>query len=55
MIYPVLRYIMRDPDHWENPEEFNPERFLETNKEGKTTLVKEERLIPFGLGKNCFY
>ncbi|RXG71740.1 Farnesoate epoxidase [Armadillidium vulgare] len=36
-----------DPDYWQNPEEFRPERFI--TSEGK--LRKEEKLIPFGKGK----
>ena len=52
LIYPVYRYIMRDPEYWDKPEEFNPERFLEKNEQGRQCLVKEERLIPFGVGKN---
>lgn len=50
-IFPVLRYMMRDPDYWENPEEFNPERFLNTDRDGKTFLIKDERIVPFGIGK----
>ena len=53
IIYPVCRYMMRDPEYWKKPEEFIPERFLETNKQGGQYLTKEERLIPFGLGKTC--
>ena len=34
-VIPGLRYIMRDPDYWKDPEEFNPERFLETDKDGQ--------------------
>ena len=52
-VYPGVRYIMRDPDYWKDPEKFNPERFLETDKDGKTCLTKNERLVPFGIGKYC--
>ena len=50
IIYPQLRYIMRDPDYWNKPEEFYPERFIEKCDDGKTILTKEERLVPFGIG-----
>ena len=45
-VFSMLHYIMRDPDYWENPETFQPERFLDSD--GK--IVKEERFIPFGVG-----
>ena len=45
-VFSMLYYIMRDPDYWEKPDEFQPERFL--NSEGK--IIKEERFIPFGVG-----
>ena len=47
--------MMRDPHYWEKPEEFNPERFLRTDKDGKTSLIKEERLVPFGIGKKVIF
>ena len=46
--------MMRDPDYWQKPEEFNPERFLRTDKDGNTSLIKEERLAAFGIGKLIF-
>jgi cytochrome P450 len=36
-----------DPDLWENPEEFRPERFL--GPDGK--FKKSDNLIPFSTGK----
>ncbi|CAA7021888.1 unnamed protein product [Microthlaspi erraticum] len=44
--------VMRDPDAWEDPNEFKPERFLASSKSGK----KEEReqtlkYLPFGAGR----
>jgi len=46
-VFSMLYYIMRDPDYWQSPDNFQPERFLDS--EGK--IVKEERFIPFGVGK----
>ena len=39
--------VMRDERYFENPDEFNPDRFL--NKDGKFFSVPE--LMPFGIGK----
>ena len=38
--------LTRDPDHWEEPDKFKPERFLDP--EGR--LVRHERFLPFGVG-----
>ena len=46
---------MRDPDYWKNPDEFDPERFLTKNDDGKAILNKEERLVPFGIGSRIFF
>ena len=46
-VFSMLYYIMRDPDYWKDPEVFSPERFLDYN--GR--VIKEERFIPFGVGK----
>jgi len=46
-VFSMLYYIMRDPDHWEEPDKFKPERFLD--HEGR--LVRHERFLPFGVGK----
>ena len=39
---------LKDPDAWESPEEFRPERFFDEN--GKCDMTKES-FIPEGLGK----
>ena len=46
-----LEYIMHDPNHFSNPMEFNPARFLDAD--GK--FVKNERMVPFGIGKILIY
>lgn len=42
-----LRSAMMDPTFWNNPEEFQPDRFLDNN--GKLEVPKQH-FIPFGLG-----
>ena len=49
-IFSILYHIMRDPDYWQDPNTFNPDRFLDDF--GK--VIKEERLVPFGIGKKLF-
>ena len=39
--------VHRDPDTWPDPDNFNPDNFLD--KDGK--LINQDRLIPFGIGK----
>ena len=41
-----LYAVLHDPDIWEEPEEFRPERFLDD----KGKMCNREELIPFGLG-----
>ena len=48
MVFSILYHILRDPDYWTDPNVFKPERFLTTD--GKQ-VIKEERFIPFGVGK----
>ena len=47
VILPNIWAVHHDPELWENPHEFNPDRFLdpETNR-----LLPREELIPFSLG-----
>ncbi|KAK0427311.1 hypothetical protein QR680_010163 [Steinernema hermaphroditum] len=45
---PQLSVALRDADVFDNPLEFNPERFL--SRDGKET---EKKVIPFGLGKRA--
>ena len=46
-ILPSLFHALNDPDHFESPSLFNPDRFI--NAEGK--FVNDERMIAFGVGK----
>ncbi|XP_072923253.1 cytochrome P450 2U1 [Hemitrygon akajei] len=39
--------VHRDPSRWEQPDEFNPSRFLDTDG----NIVKNEAFMPFGIGK----
>ena len=44
--------IHRDPRHWEEPEKFNPERFLE--KDGSLRNLSELSYLPFSTGnRSC--
>ncbi|CAA0372281.1 unnamed protein product [Arabidopsis thaliana] len=45
--------IMRDPDNWEDPLEFKPERFLDSSRSSQKDAIKEEVLkyISFGSGR----
>ncbi|CAG5012501.1 unnamed protein product [Parnassius apollo] len=47
MVIPLQWALHMDPNVWENPEEFNPSRFLD--KDGN--LLKPQEFIPFQTGK----
>ncbi|KAH0631967.1 hypothetical protein JD844_019918 [Phrynosoma platyrhinos] len=50
MVIPSLTSVLLDKSHWETPDEFNPNHFLDA--EGK--FVKKEAFVPFSLGRrNC--
>lgn len=46
-VVPLLHAVHMDPNLWEEPEKFNPSRFI--NSEGKVT--KPEYFLPFGVGR----
>jgi len=45
-VYPNLLGILRNPDYWNNPDEFQPERFLDDNNQVKP----RKHHIPFQIG-----
>ncbi|XP_054772586.2 cytochrome P450 2U1-like [Lytechinus pictus] len=48
VILPNLWAIHHDPDLWKNPDEFNPERFLDPKTK---QVIQREELIPFSIGR----
>ena len=46
-IFASLISVMYDPDHFPNPHEFNPDRFITS----KGTFQHDDHVIPFGIGK----
>lgn len=46
-VVPLINGVHMDPTLWDNPEKFNPDRFLDS--EGK--VHKPEYFIPFGVGR----
>ncbi|KAI5703726.1 hypothetical protein M8J75_015306 [Diaphorina citri] len=47
IMIPSLYCLHNDPDIWGDPENFRPERFLDSNGQ----LKKKDRTLPFGFGK----
>ncbi|XP_072045010.1 cytochrome P450 2J4-like [Amphiura filiformis] len=47
IVVPNLWAVHHDPDLWPNPDEFNPERFLDENG----ALQEKDELIPFATGR----
>ncbi|XP_033110727.1 cytochrome P450 2U1-like [Anneissia japonica] len=41
--------VLRDPDLWEDPNVFDPNRFLDANNQ----VVRREELIPFSIGRRA--
>ncbi|XP_005415177.1 PREDICTED: cytochrome P450 2B5-like isoform X1 [Chinchilla lanigera] len=46
-VYPILSTALHDPCHFERPDTFNPDHFLDA----KGALRKSEAFIPFSMGK----
>uniref|UniRef100_A0A3B5LN26 Cytochrome P450 family 2 subfamily U member 1 n=1 Tax=Xiphophorus couchianus TaxID=32473 RepID=A0A3B5LN26_9TELE len=47
VIMPNLYSVHRDPSVWDDPDAFNPTRFLD----GEGKLLRRESFIPFGIGR----
>ena len=47
-VIPLLHAVHMDPDTWENPSEFRPERFLSPDG---SQLVKPDHFMPFSVGQ----
>uniref|UniRef100_A0A8I3MLR0 Cytochrome P450 n=2 Tax=Canis lupus TaxID=9612 RepID=A0A8I3MLR0_CANLF len=46
-VFPLLGSVLHDPEIFDEPEEFNPDRFLDAD--GR--FQKQEAFLPFSLGK----
>ena len=51
-VFSILYWILRDPDYWSDANVFKPERFLTPDG---SKVIKEDRFIPFGIGKQEHY
>ena len=47
-VYANVSWIMNDPEYWDKPEKFSPERFIDPIS---GEFRKDERCIPFLVGK----
>ena len=53
-IFPLFHWAHHNPKYWDNPDEFTPEHFLSpkgTGDTGKLTVIKNDALMPFSVGK----
>ena len=51
IIFPNLWRLHHDERYWENPWEFNPNRWLEDGNVVPPDHIKKQRLLPFGAGR----
>ena len=51
IIAPMIGEIMNDPEHFTNPERFDPDRHLKFHENGDIQFTPNPRIIPFGVGK----
>ena len=46
-VFGNLYHVMRDPDYWQRPDDFLPERFIDSDGQFRP----DERVVPFSVGK----
>ena len=51
LIITNLGEILNDPEHFPDPQEFKPERFLTKEVDGSLRFTPHQRMVPFGIGK----
>ena len=51
LIVPMLYDIHHNPEYFNEPDEFKPERFLSKSEDGSLKFTPDPKVIPFGTGK----